>query len=187
MLHKRLDGQQSLLLLVAYGWLTCRVSAFPLYFSANGSVLLTSASGGNVTLRPDGGGAIVATSVIAAQGGVALNNTLLTEQLLALQDAAISQLASEVVELRAEISAMQATLQAATPLSTCSRFGTTSVVYNGSAWVCICAQTPNSVFSLEGERCDMVTLVQPQTMVYSVPGVYNRCRHGCLEPSSWMY
>ena len=35
-----------------------------------------------MTLRPDGGGAIVATSVIAAQGGVALNNTILAEPMV---------------------------------------------------------------------------------------------------------
>ena len=61
----------------------CRAGAFPVYYNINGSVMLTSTLGGNLTLRPDGGGAIVAASVIAAQGGVALNNTLLTEQLIA--------------------------------------------------------------------------------------------------------
>jgi hypothetical protein len=97
-------------------WFICGSSAFPLYYSANGSVLLTSTFGGNMTLRPDGGGAIVATSVIAAQGGVALNNTLLTEQL--------------VSELLAQKGRLQPPL--------CMPPGGDRLLYNGTAWVCLC-------------------------------------------------
>ena len=47
----------AVLLLVAAVACSRTISAFPLFFSANGSALLTSAHGGDVTLSPDAGGA----------------------------------------------------------------------------------------------------------------------------------
>ena len=79
------------------------VSAFPLYYSTNGSVLLTSTLGSNLTLRPDGAGAIVATSAIVAQGGVALNNTLLTDKLILQQNAIILDLQQSIAALSARL------------------------------------------------------------------------------------
>ena len=106
------------LLLTCLSWLltTCNVHAFPLYYNVNGSALLTSTYGGNITLRPDGSGAIVATSVIAAQGGVVLNNTLLSEQL-------ISGLLAQVAKLQPP---------------TCSAPGGDRLQYNSTSWVCVC-------------------------------------------------
>ena len=69
-------------------------SAYPLYVSANGTALLRSAYGGDLVLRPDTGGAIVASSVLQAQGGIALNNTLLAES-------TITTLQSQVAGLQA--------------------------------------------------------------------------------------
>lgn len=57
------------------------VAAYPLSSAANGSVLLDTAFDGNLTLSA-GSGYIAASSLFAANGGIALNGTLLDEALL---------------------------------------------------------------------------------------------------------
>ena len=97
------------LLAAASLWGGSGTRAYPLFYNANGSVLLTTSHGGDVVLRPDSGGAVIATSVLSAQGGVALNSTVLNEQLLArLQP----------------------------PL--CTAPGGDKLQYNGTAWLCVC-------------------------------------------------
>ena len=91
-------------------WFTYNSHAYPLYISANGSVVLRSTFGGNMTLRPDGGGAIVATSVIAAQGGVALNNTLLTEQLLLQLSVSVAQQNAINVNVSTQLDKLQSSV-----------------------------------------------------------------------------
>ena len=111
-----------------YCWLAYYASAYPLYISANGSVVLTSAFGGNLTLRPKDGGAVVASSLISAQGGVALNNTLLTEQLISGLLSTSATLAERVVQLEQAIALPPA----------CLPPGGAALQFNGTNWTCAC-------------------------------------------------
>ena len=105
-----------------------------------------------MTLRPDGGGAIVATSVIAAQGGVALNNTLLTEELilyllvqnsdtraLATQLAAQLAIFSQMANLSDEVAeyASLAPVQLIGPPE-CGPPGGDRLQYVNGSWICVC-------------------------------------------------
>ena len=126
-----LMGAKVVVSLLTWTLLRCSSYAFPLYFSANGSILLTSTRGGNMTLRPDGGGVVIATSVIAAQGGVALNNTVLNEQL-------ISSLLAQA-QLISTLQAQVAGLQQQQQPPKCVSPGRDRLLYNGSAWVCVCS------------------------------------------------
>ena len=117
-------------------------SAYPLYVSANGTALLRSAYGGDLVLRPDTGGAIVASSVLQAQGGIALNNTLLAEstittlqsQVAGLQ-AAAGQLAnlSDVVAQYASLAPVQLTGP-----PECGPPGGDRLQYVNGSWTCVC-------------------------------------------------
>lgn len=81
--------------------LVCQARAYPLYYSANGSVLLSSAHGGDIILKPDAGGTIVAQhAVLSAEAGLLLNGTLLTEALLL-------SLLSQLANMQQSLAALQ--------------------------------------------------------------------------------
>ena len=74
--------------------------AFPVFFTANGSAVVTSAHGADVVLQPDGAGSVVTRALLQATAGVQLNATTLNEavlsNLLALAQAQSATLAQLV-------------------------------------------------------------------------------------------
>ena len=116
--------------------LEARVST--LNIGINGSAVLALRAGGDVVLQPDAGGAITATSLIRARGGVALNDTVLTEQLVWAQSAAIAELQARVDALQQSSAATVASLTAALTPPACVAPGGNRLQYDGSSWACIC-------------------------------------------------
>ena len=57
-------------------------AAFPVFFTANGSAVVTSAFGADVLLRPDGGGAVTVGGPLRAQAGLTIGATSLNEATL---------------------------------------------------------------------------------------------------------
>ena len=125
--------------------------AYPLYVSANGTALLRSAYGGDVVLRPDAGGAVVASSVLLANGGIALNNTLLAESTITTLQAQVGSLQASVAQLDVGIgnlsdvfvsalATQQATIASllAQQPPVCTSPGGDRLLYNGTVWECVC-------------------------------------------------
>ena len=90
--------------------------AFPVYLTSNGTTLVNSAFGSNVVLGPDAGGQVLASALLNATSGIALNSTLLNEPL--------------VQGLLAQISTL-------TPPN-CSPPGGAQLSYNNGVWTCLC-------------------------------------------------
>ena len=83
------EGARSLLqplqtVLVAWLFLCAARSsaAFPVFFTANGSAVVTSAFGADVVLRPDGSGAVTVGGPLRAQAGLTIGATSLSEAAL---------------------------------------------------------------------------------------------------------
>ena len=132
-------------------------SAFPLYYSSNGTAMLSSAQGADVVLQPDAGGMIAATALFSAQAGIMLNGTLLNEAYLAaiaadvgaLAALNISALASNLTTLAAslsgvsDVSALVAQYASLAPVQLsgppeCGPPGGDRLQYVNGSWVCLC-------------------------------------------------
>jgi hypothetical protein len=140
----RLRALRAVAAAAALSWrATPTARAFPLFYGANGSALLTSVRGGDVVLQPDAGGAVVATSLVRVSGagaGVMLNSTLLDE-------AFVAALLAVNAELSAQVAALQASLAALTPQATC--WVPDALRADGGGWISAAAQE----FTPAGWRC----------------------------------
>ena len=116
-------------------------AAFPLYYSSNGTAMLSSAQGADVVLQPDAGGMIAATALFSAQAGIMLNGTLLNEAYLASIAADVSALSamntSGVSALVAQYASL-APIQLSGPPE-CGPPGGDRLQYVNGSWVCVCA------------------------------------------------
>ena len=115
-------------------------SAFPLYYSSNGTAMLSSAQGADVILQPDAGGRIAATALFSAQAGIMLNGTLLNEAYLASIAADVSALAAMNVS---DVSALVAQYASLAPVQLsgppeCGPPGGDRLQYVNGSWVCVC-------------------------------------------------
>jgi hypothetical protein len=102
--------------------------AFPLFFTANGSAMLTSAHGADILLQPDGAGSVITRALLQADGGVQLNATTLNEAVLSgllslaqAQSATLAQLVA-IAGAGAGASGVPA-LQTTYKLTTCGMAG----------------------------------------------------------------
>jgi hypothetical protein len=123
--------------------------AYPLYVSANGTALLRSAYGGDVVLRPDAGGTVVASSVFLAQGGVALNNTLLEESTITTLQSQVASLQGSIVGQVTNLTLLSdkvaeyasvAPVQLSGPPE-CGPPGGDRLQFVNGNWICVCASS----------------------------------------------
>ena len=115
-------------------------SAFPLFYSANGTAMLTSTRGADVILQPDAGGMVAATALFSAQAGIMLNGTLLNEAYLAGIAADVSALAAMNVS---DVSALVAQYASVAPVQLsgppeCGPPGGDRLQYVNGSWICVC-------------------------------------------------
>lgn len=107
------------------------VRAFPVFFTANGSAIVTSAQGANVVLQPDGAGAVVTRALLQANAGVQLNATVLNEAVLSglltlaqTQSATLAQLVTAANTSASATSASASSIvQTTYKLTTCGALG----------------------------------------------------------------
>jgi hypothetical protein len=103
---------------------------FPVFFTANGSAVLTSAHGADIVLQPDGAGAVVTRGLLQADAGVQLNATTLNEAVLSgllslaqAQSATLAQLVAITAGSGASSSAGLQTTYALTACGMSSAYG----------------------------------------------------------------
>ena len=106
---------------------------FPLFYSVNGSALLTTAHGADVVLRPDAGGTVVAAAPLAATAGLLLNGTR--------DEAYVARLMARVAALEAQtadLTQQPGGAAAAPSPPLCGPPGGRYLQWDGAHWRCVC-------------------------------------------------
>ena len=113
--------------------------AFPVYLTSNGTTLVNSAFGSNVVLGPDAGGQVLASALLNATNGIALNSTLLNEPLVQSLISSVSLLTAQLTAQQSSIATLTSRLNNVTPPS-CGPPGGDRLTFVNGSWVCVCKE-----------------------------------------------
>jgi Concanavalin A-like lectin/glucanases superfamily len=143
--------------------------SFPVYLTSNGTTLVNSAFGSNVVLGPDAGGQVLASALLNATSGIALNSTLLNEPL--------------VQGLLTTVSTLSVQLATLLPPS-CNASGG-AVLWNGASWACTCipgwSGTSCGIPPAFGGRCLSTTHFWPLNMTFPATDIITNAQSAVLS------